>query len=356
MSVQQLDEVIDTDFHIDEPLEEIISYINEPFKSQFDNSPHNPLHGLFPSPGGYNNYLRGYNETREVNTKMDIEKQMKSFNTDRVVVTPGINLYLTCVVHDGIATALANAYNSWLIDQITDEDKGIFGAAVVAPQKPIEAAEEIKSRCDEPEIVASIFSHGGMNPLAGDKKYHPIYEACETNNLPLLMHAASGNMLWSFPHVYQMFNRTLPQHLNSHPMLAQVTISDMITQGIPVRFPDLNVVIQESGIGWIPFFMRRFDLEHNNHEEDAPMLEKKPSEYITDNFYFTSQPVEGASDPKYLEQIIRLFDGSRNLMYSSDYPHFDFDNVNTLFKALKNFSSSDVNNIYSKTALRVFDF
>ena len=111
-------------------------------------------------------------------------------------------------------------------------------------------------------------------------------------------------------------------------------ITDMITRGVPGKCNELDFVVQEAGLGWIPYLMQRMDNEYAEKREDVPMLEQPPSEYINDQFYFTSQPIEGAKDPDYLNSIVRLL-GPDNLMFSSDYPHLDFDHSDELLRGLR---------------------
>jgi predicted TIM-barrel fold metal-dependent hydrolase len=133
-------------------------------------------------------------------------------------------------------------------------------------------------------------------------------------------------------------------------------LTDMIVRGTPVRFPDLEFVYQEAGLGWVPYMMRRLDNEYSEKREDAPMLEQMPSEYIRDQFYFTSQPVEGSKDSQYITSIVDLM-GVNNLMFSSDYPHLDFDHSGELLRALRgSFTGEELNNVYGQTALDVYRF
>lgn len=348
--------VLDCDFHLTEKTEDYVPYATGSFGKQLKNSPDHHTHGLYPSPGLYSNTARGYNESREVTEKEQVVAAMEEFYLDRVILSPTKNLYLSCIQHDELAATLANAYNEWLLEEFVDADEDIYSSILVAPQKPQRAAEEIDERASESEFVSVFFPVGGIEPLAGNSDYHPIYEACQDHDLPLVMHAASGNMSWAFPHVNKMFNRLMPTHLTSHPMIHMTNLADVITRGIPVRFPDLKLVVQEAGLGWIPYFLRRFDHEYRNNREDAPMLEKLPSEYILDQCYFTSQPIEGARDLEYITSMIELFEGEENLLFSSDYPHFDFDNSDELLKALARFDDDAIENIYSGTALDVYNF
>ena len=57
---------------------------------------------------------------------------------------------------------------------------------------------------------------------------------------------------------------------------------------------------------------------------EAPLLKKFPSEYIKE-FYFTSQPLERPRNRADLEWVFRAFNAETQLLYASDYPHWDFD-------------------------------
>jgi predicted TIM-barrel fold metal-dependent hydrolase len=54
-------------------------------------------------------------------------------------------------------------------------------------------------------------------------------------------------------------------------------------------------------------------------------LQRKPSEYFRDNFWFTTQPFEEPDDPNELIQAIEMMGMTDHIMFASDYPHFDFD-------------------------------
>lgn len=356
--MEQLETVVDGDFHLTETEEDFLPYIRDPFHKELGSGVDHHTHtSLYPSLGMYNSVTRGNTESRSVRTPEDVDEGMSMLQLDRVVMTPSLNLYLQNVFHDELAAAMANAYNEWVLDTLVDPDEGRYATVLVAPQKPTEAAEEIDERADEKGIVGVMFPSGGVNPLPGDSRYFPIYEAAADNDLPIFMHAASGNTMFASPVSYQSFNRSLSIHINSHPVMHMNNIADMVTRGLSVRFPDLKFVIQEGGVGWVPFFLRRFDHEYRNARGDAPMLEKMPSEHILDQFHFTSQPLEGAPhDKEYVRKSVEFMNGAENLMFSSDYPHFDFDNSDELLRMLTGFDEEAIENIYGQTALDILKF
>jgi predicted TIM-barrel fold metal-dependent hydrolase len=129
-------------------------------------------------------------------------------------------------------------------------------------------------------------------------------------------------------------------------------MANWIVNGIPERFPKLKVVWIESGLAWIPFMMQRFDNEYMMRSSEAPALKKLPSDYMRDMF-FTSQPME-MTDMGALETTMRMINAETQLMYSSDYPHWDFDLPSTIYD-LPFLSETAKRNILGGNAIKLFN-
>jgi predicted TIM-barrel fold metal-dependent hydrolase len=96
---------------------------------------------------------------------------------------------------------------------------------------------------------------------------------------------------------------------------------DWVYSKIPVRFPDIKVVLSEGGIGWVPMLLDRFDYIAGEWVPEGPSdtwkgIELTPRETFLRNFWFTAYYDPSAL--KHLEEI-----GVGNVMYESDYPHAD---------------------------------
>jgi predicted TIM-barrel fold metal-dependent hydrolase len=102
-----------------------------------------------------------------------------------------------------------------------------------------------------------------------------------------------------------------------------IHLTNWIMNGLPERFPRLKVIWIESGLAWLPFMIQRLDHEYLMRSSDAPLLKRRPSEYIREMF-FTTQPLE-KTNLRALESTFELIDGENTLLYASDYPHWDFD-------------------------------
>jgi predicted TIM-barrel fold metal-dependent hydrolase len=361
-SMEDLDVVVDSDFHLRQNQEQLIPHLPDPWKTMLtsgynDNLGHHSQ--LYPAHGMITGTTLGKVEPRSTTTPDEIREGMEKMKADMALLTPGLHLYLNHIHHDQFAVAFMQAYNEWIQADIlgqTSEDDGMYPGVIVSSHRPNKSAEEIEKYAAEDRIKFVSFPGGGVFPSLGDQRYWPIYEAAEKHDLPVLIHNAAGDMMFHFPRQYQAFSRFSEVHACAHPFVHMTNLASLVIQGVPERFPDLNFVMQEAGLGWIPYFMRRLDHEYSALTEDAPMLEKLPSEYILDQFFFTSHPVEGTSDPVYVCDVIKHFDGANNLLFASDYPHFDFDEPGHLISRLRGtFSDQEIANIYGETALEVFD-
>ena len=98
--------------------------------------------------------------------------------------------------------------------------------------------------------------------------------------------------------------------------------------------------------------MQRFDNEYMMRSSEAPALKKLPSHYMRDMF-FTSQPME-MTDMGALETTMRMIKAETQLMYSSDYPHWDFDLPSTIYD-LPFLTETAKRNILGGNAIKLFN-
>ena len=122
---------------------------------------------------------------------------------------------------------------------------------------------------------------------------------------------------------------------------------------MPERFPKLKVVWVESGLAWVPFLMQRLDNEWMMRSSEVPLLKRRPSDYMREMFYST-QPMEMVGNREALELTFKMINAETQLMYSSDYPHWDMDLPSTIYD-LPFLSESAKRNILGANAKRFFN-
>mgnify|MGYP001409914618 FL=1 len=103
-----------------------------------------------------------------------------------------------------------------------------------------------------------------------------------------------------------------------------IHMTNVIVNGLPERFPGIKWIFMEAGLTYLIFLRYRLDSEYIMRVSEAPLLKKLPSDYLRE-FYYTTQPLELVQRAEDMRWIIEQVGGSGQLLYSSDYPHWDFD-------------------------------
>jgi predicted TIM-barrel fold metal-dependent hydrolase len=71
--------------------------------------------------------------------------------------------------------------------------------------------------------------------------------------------------------------------------------------------------------------MWRIDKEWRGLRHNTPWIKRLPSEYMREHLRFTLQPMDAPPDPKQFLRMIGQLDSDNMLMFSTDYPHWQFD-------------------------------
>jgi predicted TIM-barrel fold metal-dependent hydrolase len=251
--------------------------------------------------------------------------------------------------HD-YAAALARAYNAWLTDQWTSRHDALLGAIVACPQDPEDAAREIAKYADEPSVVAVYLPCAGLDPLWGDRRYDPIFDAAQNARLPVLLHAVTVTSP-VFPFNNHGFDTEFARHSTSHTFSIISNLISMISTGVVVRFPDLRIGVTEAGISWMPFICNRLDKEYLERRREVPFLTERPSHYLK-RVYVATQPIEEPERLRDLVTLMELYDGEDTTVFASDWPHHDFDHPMKLNQVP--FTPEQKRKVFGENALTLF--
>jgi predicted TIM-barrel fold metal-dependent hydrolase len=141
--------------------------------------------------------------------------------------------------------------------------------------------------------------------------WDPIWDACQETGVVLCLHVASSGHNPSLDPGAGFLPLASLSHING--MLA---LTDLVLSPVCTKFPELQFVWSEAGIGWIPAILERCDRQTDRHTWVGGQRELKPSEIFQRNMYscMVEEPV-GIS----LHELI----GAERIMAETDYPHSD---------------------------------
>jgi uncharacterized protein len=226
------------------------------------------------------------------------------------------------------AQALCRALNDWQHEEWLDPEPRLRASVCVPHEAPDLAAEEIRRRADDPRFV-QVLLPSGAETLLGRGKYDPIYAAACEVGLPVAIHlgGVENHHGDGWPSFY------LEQHAWYGNAMALAT-ANLIMEGVFERFPDLQIVLVEGGIAWAPPLMWAMDDAAELMREELPHLKRRPSEYLREHCWFTTQPIEEPDDPRDIVTVLEHTGMTERIMFASDYPHWDFDSPTMALRTL----------------------
>jgi uncharacterized protein len=225
--------------------------------------------------------------------------------------------------------AVVRAINEWQLSKwLSLPDERVYGAMLIPGNFADEAAAEIKRVGVHPRVAHGLLIWNSMGKPLGHPLYHPIYAAAAEVGLPIAIHVQAQEM---FSHLAQTAAGGRPgTRLEMHVTLAQATmhhVASMITHGVFEKYPDLQVMLLETGVTWIPWLMWTLDAHYDLLRLESPWIRKRPSEYFRRHFHVTTQPLEVGDPPDRLIELLDAFGGLEDqLCFATDYPHWDADN------------------------------
>lgn len=181
---------------------------------------------------------------------------------------------------------------------------------------PLRAAEELDRCVSEHGFVGMVTATHIRERNLDDPSFDVVWETAQRLDVPVCTHGG-GQAPGQTPFGIERFDTRLGIHALTHPLGAMQAVYNFTVGGILHRYPQLRVGFLEAGVGWLPFWLERLDEHWELMPDQAPQIDRKPSEYFQASCFLTGEPDE--------RMIPYVFDsvGEGIVCYSSDYCHFD---------------------------------
>jgi predicted TIM-barrel fold metal-dependent hydrolase len=355
--------IVDVDSHHYETdaLPEILEYFDNPVLRQIAKAA-NLRRGaatvLFPSAfgsqdmgGRINRYIMRQAEQFPPGEHKEVARTrrwMDAMGTDIAMLFPTPMLLLSSHPVIETQTDLAFAYNRWLVERVLSVEPRLRSMLYLPFHDP-DAAYKMVMEFGDKKGVSGFLVTATHNTAVHDNRFMKTYAALEERGLSLAFH---GGYNWG-DRAFSSINRFISVHALGFVFYNLVHVTNWVINGMCERFPKLKVIWMESGLSWIPFLMQRLDNEYMMRSSEAPLLKRLPSDYMR-TMYYSTQPMERTNNMEALQLTFKMMNAETQLMYSSDYPHWDFDLPSTIYD-LPFLDEQAKRNILGETARKVFN-
>lgn len=333
--------IVDVDAHVNETafwsevVERIDSDVYQQMAKSFRDRVGSPPGLLNSQPGLLYQDVYGriphQQSQQEVVEDTDVHRQvaltrraMDSMGIDTMVVFPTPMLTLGTHPQPEVEVELAHAFNRWLTEEVLPEEPRLKGLLYLPFNTPEACPKIIEDFTGKPGVIGFTVT-STRDKAVHHNAYMRTYAMLQERGMPITFHAGFN---WNDGSMAQL-NRFLSMHALSFVHCNLIHMTNWVINGLPERFPDLDVLWLESGLAWLPYLMQRLDSEYMMRSSEAPLLKRKPSEYIKE-MYFSSQPLE-SQHPKLLEGTFEAINAETQLLWCSDWPHWDFDGPSVIW-------------------------
>ncbi len=351
--------IVDVDAHHyeNEHYSEILPFMENDVLRQLTMAGGRGTRGVVPQTVGYQDmggrvtrYPLRSSEKTEPGQFRDVQlghRWMDAMGVDYSCLFPTGMLSIGLHPQKEVEADLCWAYNRWVTEKILPESGGRFYSMLTLPFSDADQSlRQVEKFGDRKGVTGFMVTTVRNNPVH-DNCYMKVYRAIEERGLALAFHAGPN---WS-EQVFRSCNRFLAVHALGFSWYNILHLTNWVVNGLNERFPKLPVIWIESGLAWVPFLMQRLDHEYMLRTSECPTLKKKPSDYMRD-MYYSSQPME-VQDMGALETTFRMMNAETQLLYSSDYPHWDFDLPSAIYD-LPFLTEKAKHNILGGNAARLF--
>jgi uncharacterized protein len=226
-----------------------------------------------------------------------------------------------------MSVALCRALNDWVAKELLDREPRLRASIVVPLHDPELAVAEIERvGADRRFVQVLVLAMGEM--LLGRRSYWPIYGTAERLGLPIGIHA--GSTYQHAPTAAGWPSHRVEDYVVQSTAFEAQLVS-LVSEGVFQEFPDLKVVLSEAGFTWLPHLMWRLNKSWRGMRPEVPWIDRPPADVIRDHVRVTLQPVDAPrNEPQKLARILEHVGTDRMLLFSTDFPHWQFDGDDVL--------------------------
>ncbi|MCZ7531530.1 MAG: amidohydrolase [Acidimicrobiia bacterium] len=211
--------------------------------------------------------------------------------------------------------ACIRAYNDFLAEEWTGVSPR-YVSQCLAPMWDVDLAVEEVRRAHGLGHKAIVWTAAPQNfgfPHFNEGYWDPLWATLQELGMPCALHIGSGGVNLDIWNGYDNFRRLAMVSVGAITSNLSA-IGNLIFSGVLDRFPKLNFISVESGLGFVPYMLETADHQYESQHLWDEGMSVRPSEYfhrqIYVNFWFEATGI-----------TLRHSIGVDNIMWEADFPH-----------------------------------
>jgi uncharacterized protein len=329
--------VVDSDIHPVPRPGELTQYIPEPYRSRYL---------LTHTTGDTINYDApdyAYAKAMRVDTfpadgnfpgsdpDLALRQAIMEGGSDIGILEPGVGAHFIPEAEQAMCIGANHWQDNHWLDSHNNWHQRWRGSICAAIEDPQGAARQIEHWAGHP-YMAQVLIKAEPRPAWGDPRYDPVWAAATRHGITVSCHLSRGkdDTMPMPPVGFPSYNHDF---MVTYSLLAANQVMSLIFDGVFDRFPTLRIVLVEHAFTWILPLMWRMDALYAARKGYLD-IKRKPSEYVKEHIKFTTQPLDYPEDKTELTRAFELMEADRILLFSSDYPHWTYDDPKWLVKHL----------------------
>jgi hypothetical protein len=236
---------------------------------------------------------------------------------DRTIMFPGGAGEEWAGLDRDFALALCRTLNDARAEFLKYEPQRLMSVAKLPLIDPEAAAAELRRCVKEHGMVGMVTPQHVRDRNLDDPSFDVVWAEAEKLGVAVCVHGG-GQAIDQVPIGVDRFKTRLEIHAFTHPVGQMIAINCFTVGGILHRFPKLRVAFLEAGTGWLPAWLERLDEHWELTPEQAPQIDRKPSEYFLSGRCFIGCDPDEKGVAWVVDQL-----GEDVAVYASDYCHWD---------------------------------
>ena len=215
---------------------------------------------------------------------------------------------------------------------------------------PPAAAAELRRAVTELGMVGMVKQQHIREKNLDHPSFDVVWAEAERLGVAVCVHGG-GQAIDQVPIGVDRFSTRLETHAFTHPVGQMLAVMSFSVGGILHRFPKLRVAFLEANVGWLPFWVERLDEHWELTPEQAPHIDRKPSEYILSGRCFIGCDPDEKTIPAVVDAL-----GEGIVVYASDYCHWDcrFPDTVKILEERTDLSEVSKEHIFNKNPARLY--